>query len=659
MQRLHKLSAVIDGFQGGLQVGSFAVFAVFFLGQQVAWMDPLWAFALGPLGFLIGAGYQVAYYYRFTYELTDEELVVASGVFGRQKREIPLERIQNVDIRRPALKRALGLAVVKFETAGGSSTEATLDAVGTTEADRLQREVSSRVRRIRAGERGVPERETDRGAVGDDSRGAVGDDRRGLEDAVHDDHADGERDDYELLYTISDRELRVLSAVSFRPGAFAVPFVGVPFGGEDLPVFVLRRLGIDLREGVRSLAALDVLTIGVLFVGTVLSYLLAVWLVSVALTYLQYYDFRLERHGEELRYERGLLGRYSGTIPLDKVQTVTLGENVLMRRFGYAALGVETAGYAPGADGGGAETTVPLATRRRVLDLARDVLAASDETGRYDTTTVFGSGDGDVGEMTTSGEGESAHGERAETSGEEATKPDAPVVDPAFHNPEAVARKRYTRRYLIALGIVVAGIAGVAAVTPAPLWLALGPALFAPLTPFAARAKWNNRGYYETDWSLLTRNGFWRRHTRIVPSFRLQTVIVTRTIFQRRWGLASVTADTASSASVVGGDAKVFDVAPEKAEELRESLLVRLGDSLADRKREEKRRRERREKRRARRLEDDDAPGSTADDGSDGTVNDDPDHTQGDDSANTGQTTENTVQSNGGSAAGDGDEQRE
>lgn len=598
MRRLHRYSAVLDALQGGVQVGSAGLFGGFFLANQADVLPgAAAAVLLGLAGFVVGAAYQVAYYYRFSYELTEEELVVASGVLGRQEREIPLERIQNVDVRRPAVKRALGLAVVAFETAGGSGTEATLDAVDSAEADRLQREVGPRARRLReakgtaAGEReraaGTETGVAGSGAVGTAGAGpgATGSGTDGARVAdAETDGVDGvvgaadsafAGDDGELLYEISDRELWVLSAVSFRPGAFAIPFVGVPFGGPDLTSEFLEFAGIDFGEGVQSLAATDFVTLALGGVGAVLSYLLAVWVVSAGLTYLQYYGFRLERAGDELRYERGLLGRYSGTIPLGKVQTVTVGENLPMRRLGYASLAVETAGYAPGGDGGGSETTVPLGGRERVLSLAREVLAAGDDTGRFDAAAEF-SGGGVADEGVADEEAASA----------------GPVVDPTFTRPAERARSRYTRRYLIAVGLLAAVAGAVGAATSLPTWIGLLPLPLGLFAPAAARRKWANRGYHETAWALTTRDGYWRRHTRIVPSFRLQTVVVTRTLFQRRWDLASVTADTASSASVLGGDAVVHDVPPERAEELRIALLGRLDDSLARRRRRAARRRD-------------------------------------------------------------------
>jgi len=587
MRRLHPRSAVIDALQGGIQFASIGLFGGLFLADQANLIPFSAVVVLGPLGFLLAAGYQVGYYYRFSYELSEEELLVTSGVVGRQRREIPLERIQNVDVSRPALKRALGLAVVRFETAGGSSTEATLDAVDPDEADRLQRQAGPEARRRREGSAGDTTDEAS-DATGDDATAPSGSGGSAAGDAAGDapaangvgDGNSGARvDDTEVVYEISNHELRVLSAVSFRPGAFAIPFVGIPLGGEDLVVRALRFVGIDLRAGLRELARLDPTTLAVGVVAAVAAYLLAVWLVSVVLTYLQYYGFRLERAGDELRYERGLVGRYSGTIPLGKVQTVRLGENVLMRQLGYAALAVETAGYAAGSGGnGGSETTVPLGVRGDVLELAQDVLAASDDTGRYEASE--GLSDPDASDEFA---GSGASDEFTGSDTDEPTAAEAtPVADPEFQQPADRARSRYVRRYLIGLGLVCVGLFGASRVTGLPATAAGLPALLAPLTPLAARLKWRHRGYHGTEWSLVTRDGFWRRRTRIVPVFRLQTVLVSRTIFQRRWTLASVTADTASSA---GGGAVVYDVDPERAEELRVSLLDRLDNSLSERRR--------------------------------------------------------------------------
>lgn len=533
MTRLHPLSALTDAVQRALQFGSFALFASIMLSGPLGAVDFLPALLLAPLGALLGAGYAVARYLRFEYELGPEHLVVTSGVFSRQEREIPLRRIQNVDVSRSLVQRALGLATVRFETAGGSATEAELDAVGAEDAERLRHEVGERVRTVRDGERSTGAAVADDvGAVGTGgAAGATG--TKGATDESK--YVDSSTDTRaETLYEISPGDLLVLSAISFRPGAIAAPVFGAPFVGDAVTeggLLLFRFLGGG-REG----GATDPLAAAfTAFVGLV-AFAIAVWVASAALTYARYYDFRLERVADELRYERGLLGRYSGTVPLEKVQTVSVGENVAMRRLGYATLSVETAGYAPGSNrAGGAETTIPLAARGRVLDLARDL---------------------------------------------------QPFGEPTFERPPTRARRRYAIRYaLVSVGLAALVFGASLLWTPLPAVAAVVPLFGLALAPVAARAKWRHRGYDERERAVLTRSGFWYRNTRVVPYYRLQTVFTRRTIFQRRWDLASLTADTASTTSIVGGDATAHDIDGDAADGLRERLLDRLREDLSERRR--------------------------------------------------------------------------
>ncbi|MFC7173834.1 PH domain-containing protein [Haloplanus litoreus] len=101
--------------------------------------------------------------------------------------------------------------------------------------------------------------------------------------------------------------------------------------------------------------------------------ILVSWAGGAVAAILNYYDFRLTQVEDELQYERGLLRRYDGSIPLDKVQTLTVADDPLKRYFGYASLRIETAGYAPGAGENGSEAAVPLATRDRVFALANRI----------------------------------------------------------------------------------------------------------------------------------------------------------------------------------------------------------------------------------------------------------------------------------------------
>jgi putative membrane protein len=484
--KLHPLSIPYRAASRGMSLGLM----LFFVGQSLSGTDALpfpmagpTLVALAAVGVVAAAGWQVAYYRRFDYRLTGDGLEIASGVVSRRNREIPLGRIQNVDISRNVIQRAFGVAVLDVETAGGGATEASLRYVGYDEAKRVQREIQ-RLKR-------------DEAEAGTD--GETGE-RVGPQETEIFELQAGEL----TLLSVLSFDFRYLSLLAFGPAA--LPFV----------------------PGVAELAFLGGFVLVALLV-------VALWVLSAGMTFARYYGFRLTRLGDELRYERGLLQRYDGSIPLGKVQALTLDANAVMRRFGYTTLAVETAGYGPGqTPSGGSEAAVPLATRERVLRLAREVEAF---------------------EM------------------------------PEFSRPPKRARTRYAVRYALALGALAAALFGLQVVVtpPAPIPVASVPLALLLLVPVAAHLKWRNRGYAVGQDHVFTRNGFWSRTTKVVPYYRVQTVIQTQTVFQRRRRLASVVIDTASSA---GGVAAAVDVDDETAAELRETVGEKLQATLTERRSE-------------------------------------------------------------------------
>ncbi len=293
------------------------------------------AAAIGASG-LAGAAWAVAYHRRFAFELTADSLDITSGVVARRTREIPLGRIQNVDIRQGVVPRLLGVAEVRFETAGGSGTEASLAFVDLAVARDLQERVD------RHGDVAP-----DEGAGVEAGAGA----------------AEPGRPAEEPLYAIAPHELALLSVTSVDWRALG--FV-VLAGAGVLPDPLSTTVGSRRLSPVALLA--QPLLLGLAGVAG-----------NAALLTARFFRFRLWRAGETLRYERGLFRRFSGSIPMDRVHLLRLRDNPATRRLGVAALDIETAGYGPDADAGTA-AAVPIAEQRRVLDLARSVEPFPDLT---------------------------------------------------------------------------------------------------------------------------------------------------------------------------------------------------------------------------------------------------------------------------------------
>jgi putative membrane protein len=482
--KLHPLSLVLRAVPRGIQlaIGGFLL-ASFDAVAGFGSSTPL-VVLLTLAGFALGAGYELLHYRRFEYELTTETLDIGSGVFSRREREIPVRRVQNVDISRGVVQRALAIAAVDIETAGGGETEASLRYVSYEEAKHLQQGIQRR--------------------------------KRGESDPTG---TDEREERAELLFELDSRDLVVLGLVAPDLRALVpVLFFAVPTLGISIPDLLIESgaFGVGPRG-----AALAVVS----------------WAATAAVTAARYYDFRLTRFDDELRYERGLLSRYDGSIPLDKIQQVDIRENALMRRLGYGSLAVETAGYTPGeGPSGGSEAAIPLAERGRVLAFARSI-------------------DGfDFG-------------------------------DPGFSRPPRRARRRYGVRYALALVVIVGVLYAANAVIDVPLlrfWYV--PLAGLLVVPFAAHYKWRNRGYATEPEHVLTRNGFWRRTIAVVPAYRVQTVIQTATPFQRWRSLATVAIDTAGSLSVTDRGARAVDFDASEATDLRETVRRRLGESLAVRR---------------------------------------------------------------------------
>jgi len=158
-------------------------------------------------------------------------------------------RIQNVDVSRSVFQRALGLAVVNFETAGGGSTEAVLDAVDLVEPDASrsssQPTVAKRstIATKTASENGESPPAADAvgpgrsGAVEAGGDGAAGDGVAG--DAATDTATTQRRSpEEEALYRLDHADLLRLGAMTAKPGAPILVVVGTPIFG-DLALAVL------------------------------------------------------------------------------------------------------------------------------------------------------------------------------------------------------------------------------------------------------------------------------------------------------------------------------------------------------------------------------------------------------------------------------------
>lgn len=253
----------------------------------------------------VTAGVRYIGWRRFTYRLTDNALVIDSGILARNHREIPLRRVQDVDVERKPLQRLLGLARVTFETAGSGDDEATLDSVSVAEAARLRDAVRARAT--------IAEASPDTPAPA-------------IETAP-------------VLFAMAVP--RVLGWGLFN---FSLVWLAVLFGGlqylDDWFEFRWWSRGFWSSLGAR-----------VEPIGSAISPGWALLLIPLGLlgvvaglirTLLRDYGFTLSDEGTRLRRSRGLLTHSEVVIALKRVQLAIIDNGFVRRRLGWARLRVQT-----------------------------------------------------------------------------------------------------------------------------------------------------------------------------------------------------------------------------------------------------------------------------------------------------------------------------
>lgn len=152
LRRLHPLTPLLRGWKWFAGLGA--------IGAQQAYgdIDPR-TFLLGLLALVPVAAAYGFVSWRFTrYRISAGDLRLETGVLFRQSRRVRLDRLQAVDIVRPLLARALGLAELRLEVVGGGAAEAPLAYLSERDAHRLRAELLARAAGLHEQTPEAPER---------------------------------------------------------------------------------------------------------------------------------------------------------------------------------------------------------------------------------------------------------------------------------------------------------------------------------------------------------------------------------------------------------------------------------------------------------------------------------------------------------------------
>jgi putative membrane protein len=284
-------------------------------------------------------------WWNFRYALTEHEVVVRSGIVQKQERIIPYGRIQAINLDEAPLERLVGIVRVKVETAAGGTADIEIKAIDKAAAPRLREALAAA--RARARQQGGVEPVTastptapDRAAADDDTAGAD-----------------------ELLRRLSTPELLALGATSGRIGPTAAVVGAIlQFGTDVMPDTWWDRIPWQQAEALRSVSIAVSLLVTVAVIA---------WVLAIASTALTFGGFELRRSGDQLILQHGLLDRRRRTIPIQRIQAVIVGEQLLRQPFHRADLRFESAGGEVEGASGDSGVLFPFLPLRDVQPLLR------------------------------------------------------------------------------------------------------------------------------------------------------------------------------------------------------------------------------------------------------------------------------------------------
>ena len=287
--------------------------------------------------------------------IANQAVFVRTGVFDKDTKVIPFNRIQNVKLTQNVLHRIFGVARVELESAGSKKPEATFDVLRYDDARALSDLIQSRGR---VTEEGTPVVEADKGEI-----------------LLH--MPLGELIRFGI---VSNRGLIVLAA------ALAATTQFVDNAWDQLVQYAIRHF--DFSNQFDRISHLSLPMLMALIFAVVLTVIVFVRLLSIVLAFWTHYNFTLTEQPRRLQTERGLFARWNDAIVKSRIQSFRITEGIWHRVVKRQTVDVDTLSGSDGGmneDGTAKKQTnhlLPVATPQRASQIIEHLATGLEIEGR-------------------------------------------------------------------------------------------------------------------------------------------------------------------------------------------------------------------------------------------------------------------------------------
>lgn len=414
-------------------------------------------------------------YLTLRYSIQNGELTVQSGMIFRRLRKVPTSRIQNIDLVQNVLHRLFGVAEVRVETASGTEPEATLRVLSLAQVENLR----SKVRSAASANQAQSTSELSEAEQSQTSQTNI---------------SEVLRIPLSWLVKAGLASNRGMVMVGF---AFGLYYQNLGEEGRDFRNLRDQLRGIsnflpDMGEGWQM---------WLVYASATIAVLLLIRLLGIGWFILRFFGYRLSQQGDDFKISCGLFTKVSATVPVRRIQFISIHRSVFMRWLGLASIRIETAGGA-GKNNENATTSVskrwfiPVVPESQIAELMSTI------------------------------------------------RPDLEWTEKSF-DWQPLARRAASRFIRVAIVMTIfLMLVGVALSRP---WGWVPGVVLSPLLIWYAIKRSRSTKYARIGEGVIFRSGVFTRKTSITFFEKVQGASISQSPFDRRWGMRTLTVDTAAA----------------------------------------------------------------------------------------------------------------
>lgn len=245
-------------------------------------------------------------WFRFTYQLEEDQLRIERGILVRKKRTISKHRIQSIDLSQNIIHRIFGLTKVEIETAGSdSATDAALSAVAMNAGKALHDALK-------------------------DKKAVNGTDTEGY---TEEQELDVKQEAFLTKRKITIQALLITGSTSASFGIL-IGIFGVIF--SQIETLIPNHFYDEATRWLISLGMQIIIILAIIV-------LVFLWLLSILYTVIKDWNFTITRYEKELFITKGLLEKKQSTLPLKRIQAIGIKESPIHQLLGLVKVYVEIA----------------------------------------------------------------------------------------------------------------------------------------------------------------------------------------------------------------------------------------------------------------------------------------------------------------------------